>query len=122
MSNGLNRIMQIAIGIEDQALCTAFYRDQMGLKFLFEVPKMSFFDCDGLRLMLSTLEPDKANSLVYFDVEDIQDSFETLKGRGVVFDDEPHVIYETDEMTLWMAFFKDPEDNVLAIASEVKKG
>ena len=115
---GLNRIQQLAIGIEDQEVCTAFYRDKLGLKFLFQVPTMSFFDCDGLRLMLSTLGHEKANSIVYIDVTDIQDTFEPLKERGVVFDDEPHVIHETDEMT----FFKDPEENVLAIASEVKKG
>ena len=72
--------------------------------------------------MLSTLGHEKANSIVYFDVADIQSAFEVFKDRGVVFYDGPHVIHETDKMTRWMAFFKDPEDNVLAIASEVKKG
>jgi len=119
---GLNKIPQLAIGVDDLDVCTAFYRDWLGLKFLFEVPTMSFFDCDGLRLMLSTLGHERANSILYFDVADIQEAFETLKGRDVVFDDEPHVIHETDDLTLWMAFFKDPEENMLAIASEVKKG
>ena len=118
---GLNKIQQIAIGVNNLEKSTAFYRDQLGMQFLFDAGHMSFFNCNGLRFMLTTLKHNDANSLIYFDVPDIQIAFNTLKSRGVSFDDEPHTVHETDTMALWMAFFKDSEGNLLAIASEVSK-
>ncbi|MFT5370273.1 MAG: methylmalonyl-CoA/ethylmalonyl-CoA epimerase [Candidatus Latescibacterota bacterium] len=120
-SFGLTKIQQIAIGVDDLEKSTAFYRDQLGMQFLFGAGHMSFFNCDGLRFMLTTLKHNDANSLIYFDVPDIQTAFETLKNRGVSFDDEPHTVHETDTMAIWMTFFKDLEGNILAISSEVSK-
>ena len=120
-SFGLTKIQQIAIGVDDLEKATAFYRDQLGMQFLFGTNHQSFFNCNGLRLMLTTLKHNNANSLIYFDVPNIQAAFESLKDRGVSFDDEPHTVHETDTIALWMAFFKDTEGNTLAIDSEVSK-
>ena len=117
-------IGQIAIPIHDLARSTAFYRDSLGLQLLFEVDgRMSFFDCGGVRLMLSLPEAefDHRASVVYFRVSDLDAVYETLKTRGVVFRDTPHKLADMGSYELWMAFFEDAEGTVLALMSERPK-
>lgn len=122
---GLSTIGQIAVNAHDIERATAFYRDQLGMKLLFEVPpKMSFFDCAGVRLMLSL--PDKPefdhpSSPIYFQVDDIQNVVATLKQRGVQFEEEPHVVANMGSYDLWMAAFRDSENNILALQSNVAR-
>lgn len=117
---GLSTIGQIALSVRDVSRAVAFYRDVLGLRFLFEVPNMGFFDCGGIRLMLAIPEGVEGNlsSVIYFKVEDIQAAAEVLKSRGVVFDQEPHFIAKMPDHDLWMAFFRDPDKNVLALMCE----
>lgn len=99
-----------------------FYRDVLGMKFMFEVPKMAFFDCDGVRLMLAlpeTTEFDHPASVIYYKVGDIQSAHQTLMSRNVVFDAAPHIVARMPNHDLWMTFFRDPEGNLLALMSEV---
>jgi methylmalonyl-CoA/ethylmalonyl-CoA epimerase len=117
---GLSTIGQIALTVRDSARAVAFYRDVLGMKLLFEMPGMGFFDCDGIRLMLSASETGETySSIVYFKVPDIQTAYETLREREVAFDREPHVIARLPGHELWMAFFRDPDRNLLALMSEV---
>jgi predicted enzyme related to lactoylglutathione lyase len=122
---GLSTIGQIAVNAHDIKRATAFYRDKLGMKLLFEVPpKMSFFDCKGIRLMLSL--PDKpefdhASSIIYFNVEDIQLAVATLKERGVEFEEGPQFVADMGSYDLWMAAFRDSENNMLALQSNVAK-
>jgi methylmalonyl-CoA/ethylmalonyl-CoA epimerase len=92
------------------------------MRLLFEVPpKMAFFDCAGVRLMLSlpeTHEFDHPGSVLYFRVDDIAQAHATLRERGVNFVDEPHLIARMPDHELWMTFFKDSEGNTLALMSE----
>ena len=121
---GLSRIGQIAINVHDLGRATAFYRDVLGMKFLFEVPKMAFFDCGGVRLMLGlpeTAEFDHPASIIYYRVEDIESVHRTLMARDVRFEAAPHIIARMPRYDLWMAFFRDPEGNLLALMSEVTK-
>ena len=121
---GLSRIGQIAINVHDLGRATAFYRDVLGMKFLFEVPKMAFFDCGGVRLMLGlpeTAEFDHPASIIYYRVEDIESAHRTLMARNVPFEAAPHIIARMPNYDLWMAFFRDPEGNLLALMSEVTK-
>lgn len=122
---GLSKIGQIAIAVRDLERSAAFYREQLGLRFLFEVPgKMSFFDCDGTWLMLSLPEGeafDHPGSVLYFSVEDIGRAYEVLSARGVEFLSPPHRIADMGAYELWMAFFRDAERTVLALRSEVPK-
>jgi len=117
---GLSTIGQIALTVRDSARSVAFYRDVLGMKLLFEMPDMGFFDCNGIRLMLSGSETGETYStIVYFKVPDIQVAYETLRGREVAFDREPHRIARMPEHELWMAFFRDPDRNLLALMTEV---
>ena len=119
---GLGRIGQIALTVSDIGRAVAFYRDSLGMRFLFQVPNLAFFDCDGIRLMLSL--PEKAaegsSSVIYFKVADIQQAFNTLSSCGVSFEGEPHLIARMPDHELWMAFFRDPDRNLLAVMSEVR--
>lgn len=120
----LSQIRQISMRARDIARATEFYRDKLGMRFLFGVPdKMAFFDCDGIRLMLSLPEAqfDHPGSVVYFKVEDIVSAFKMLEENGVKILSPPHLIARMDTHDLWMGFFNDSEDNVLSLMSEVKK-
>ena len=118
----LAHIEQIAIPIRELARATAFYRDILGMKLLFEVPPtLAFFDCDGIRLALSTSSDpmyDPPGSIVYYRVTDIEAAHQELEGRGVEFLRGPHRIAELGDVEIWMAFFEDTEGNTLAITSE----
>jgi len=116
---GLSAIGQIGITVRDAAKSAEFYRDALGLKLLFQVSGMAFFDCGGVRLMLSPSETGETySSVVYFKVADIDEAYETLRGRGVPFEGEPHLIARMPDHELWMAFFRDPDRNLLALMSE----
>ena len=118
----LSRIGQIAVNVRDAKRAIAFYRDVLGMEYLFEVPRMGFFNCDGIRLMLAESESpdvDQSSSIVYYGVENIQQVFDTLSQSGVVFTSPPRKIATVDDHDLWMAFFKDLDDNTLGLMSEV---
>ena len=125
---GLARIGQIAMTVRDLPQAVAFYRDLLGMKFLFEAPPaLAFFDCGGVRLMLSLPEQEGSvagqqfSSVLYYTVDDIQQAAAVLIARGVVFETPPHIIARLPHADLWMGFFRDPSRNVLAIMSEVAK-
>lgn len=118
----IQKVGQVSIPVHDLSKAVAFYRDTLELPFLFEAPNMAFFECNGLRLLLSIPENDQfdhPSSTIYFQVEDIQKSFETLADRGAKVLGEPHKIAEMDGVETWMAFFQDPDENVHALMSEV---
>ncbi len=120
---GLSQIGQIAVTVHDVDRAVAFYCDTLGMKLLFQVPNMAFFDCGGVRLMLGVpSEPafDHPASILYYKVADIQTAYETLSGRGVAFADKPHLVARMPDHELWMTFFKDVEGNTLALMSEVR--
>lgn len=121
---GLSSIGQIAINVQDVERATAFYRDSLGLKFLFSAGPLVFFDADGVRLMLSRAESpehDHPGSILYFKVADIYAMHAALKERGVRFEDEPHRVADMGSYELWMAFFRDSEGNLLSIMGEIAK-
>ncbi len=119
-----SRIGQIAVVVQDLDRAVAFYRDTLGMRFLFQAPpKLAFFDCGGVRLMLDVPEEAEFNhpaSILYYKVEDIQGTWAALRGRGVEFRDEPHLVARMPDHELWMTFFRDTEGNTLALMSEVR--
>ena len=120
----LSRIGQIAIVVKDVEQATAFYRDTLGMRFLFAFPGLAFFDCDGVRLMLTKPESkefDHPSSVLYFRVADINAAHETLRSRNVDFIDAPHIVARMPDYDLWMAFFRDPDANIFALMAEVAK-
>jgi len=122
---GLGAIGQIALRAHDLDRAVAFYRDTLGMRFLFTAPPgLAFFDCGGIRLMLSRPEQpelDHPGSVIYYKVPDIQHARDTLVGRGVAFESEPHLIARLPDHDLWMGFFRDSEGNPLALMSEVRR-
>src|SRR4029077_17216492 len=121
---GISRIGQIAINVHDLKRATAFYRDTLGLRLLFTAGKLAFFDCGGVRLMLDTPEKpefDHPSSILYFAIKDIKAAYQQMVPQGVRFEDEPHVIARMPDHDLWMTFFRDSEQNLLALMSEVAR-
>ncbi len=120
---GITRLGQIAINAHDVERAAAFYQDVLGLKLLFKAPPgLAFFDCGGVRLMLNRAEKpefDHPSSILYFAVPDIQAAYAKMKESGVRFEDEPHEIAKMPTHDLWMTFFRDSEENLLALMSEV---
>jgi methylmalonyl-CoA/ethylmalonyl-CoA epimerase len=122
-ATGLQRIHQISIRTTDTGRAVAFYRDALGLKLLFQAPpQLAFFDCGGVRLMLSPAEPefDHQGSVIYFAVDDINATHAALTAAGVKFRSEPHMIAKLPDREVWLADFLDSEGNVLALMSEPK--
>ena len=119
---GLSRIGQISMNAHDFDRAVAFYRDTLGLRFLFTAPPhLAFFDCDGVRLLLDMPEDkefDRPGSILYFAVDDIHAMHKTLVSRGVAFRREPHLIARLPDREVWMAFFNDTEGNTLALMAE----
>lgn len=117
----LSRIGQIAIVVKDVERATAYYRDVLGMRFLFAYPGLAFFDCDGVRIMLSRAESkefDHPASTLYFKVPEIRAAYESLRARDVAFIDEPHIVARMPDYDLWMAFFRDLDGNTFAIMAE----
>jgi len=115
-----SRIGQIAIVCKDVARARDFYRDALGLRHLFDAgPNLSFFDCGGTRLMLSTQEGEPTGtSVLYYLVPDIDAAKRDLVAKGVKFIDEPHMIAKMPDHELWLGEFRDSEGNVLALMEE----
>jgi methylmalonyl-CoA/ethylmalonyl-CoA epimerase len=113
----------VALTVHDIPRATAFYRDTLGMAFLFQAPGLAFFQAGEVRLMLGLPETDsqKFSSIVYFRVEDIESAYRELKGRGVEFTHEPRLIHRGQTTDLWLATFFDPDRNALALMSEVPR-
>lgn len=121
---GLAQIGQIALPVSEIGRAVTFYRDTLGMKFLFQFGNLAFFDNGGVRLMLDVPEKPEFkhhSSVIYYKVPDIQAAYETLTSRGVPFEGKPHMIAKMPDHDLWMAFFRDPDQNMLALMSEVRQ-
>lgn len=117
----LSEIGQIALTVHDLEEATAFYRDVLGIPFLFEVPGMTFFQCGDIRLMLGETdseEPSAGTSILYYRVDDINSAHATLKKRGVEFVQDPVLVHTAEDHELWLAFFSDLDGNTLALMCE----
>jgi methylmalonyl-CoA/ethylmalonyl-CoA epimerase len=113
---------QIGINVHDLKRATEFYRDTLGMHLLYEFPGLAFFDCGGVRLMLSKAEKpefDHPASIIYYRVGDIQQTARALTDRGVVLEHEPSVIAKMADHDLWMCFIRDTEGNFIGLMSEV---
>ncbi len=120
------RIAQFLIPVDDLDRGITFYRDTLGIPFLFQAPpQMAFFSCGGIRLLVGVLPPGgkvQRGSAVYFQVPDIRAVFDSLKEKGVRFAAEPHLVNRSGNSELWLAEFSDPDGNQLALMSEVPAG
>ena len=116
-------VAQVMIPIEDFDRGTAFYRDTLGIPFLFAAPpQMAFFQCGSVRLLVGVMpagQQAQRGSAIYFQVPDIQAVFASIKANGVAFTADPHLVNRSSKSELWLAEFKDPDGNQLALMAEV---
>jgi methylmalonyl-CoA/ethylmalonyl-CoA epimerase len=119
----ISSIGQISVRITDIDRAVAFYRDQLGLTFLFQFPGIAFFKCGEVRLYLTNPEnPEFAGtSIIYFRVGSIAAAHAALVEKGVTFVEPPRKIHADDRHELWLASFRDPDGNTLALMSEVPR-
>ena len=116
-------IGQLLIPVDDFERGVAFYRDVLGLKFLFAAPpQMAFFLCGTIRLLVGVTpagQSPQRGSAIYFQVKDIHGVHASLRNAAVNFTAEPHVVNRGPKSELWLAEFTDPDGNQLALMSEV---
>ena len=124
---GIQGVGQIAVNVKDVDRAVGFYRDVLGMPFLFRIPGAAFFQCGATRLMLGTAEKpefDHPASVLYYRVADIRASFDALVAAGARVESEggePHLLAPMPDHDLWMAFLRDSEDNLFALMSEVPR-
>ncbi len=122
MSDKLSTIGQIAITVSDVEKALTFYRDALGLEFLFSAgPELAFLNADGIRIMLST--PQGAgtvggNSILYFKVSDIESVHSAVLGRGAVSERAPQLAAKMPDHDLWTGFLRDPDGNLVGLMEE----
>ena len=121
---GITGLGQISIVVHDTPRATAFYRDVLGLPLLFTAGNMAFFDCGGVRLMLgpaSSPELDHPSSILYFRVPDIHSAHRRLVEAGAKIVAPPRLIAPMKDYDLWMVGFRDSEENIMQLMSEVPR-
>ena len=115
-------IGQLLIPVDDLDRAVPFYRDVLGLQFLFSAtPQMAFFQCGDVRLLVGVPPAGRAaqrGSTIFFQVADIGSVFASLNGKGVKFMAAPHIVHRTPDSELWLAEFTDPDGNQLALMSQ----
>ncbi len=121
----LSRIKQIALPVNSIEKAKAFYKDVLGLRHLFDAPPaLSFFDCDGVRLMLAGPEAqgkdgDTQHAVLFYDVSDIKTAYAQIKAAGAPSLAEPHVIARMNGRAVWIAELSDGQGNNVSLMSEV---
>ena len=122
MAPSLRSIGQVSIRVHDVGRAVAFYRDVLGLEFLFDTGPLAFLMCGDVRIMLTKPESpefDHPSSTLYFRVDDIHATRAELAERGAEFDDDPHLIARMPDHELWMTFFRDPDRNLHGLMAEI---
>jgi methylmalonyl-CoA/ethylmalonyl-CoA epimerase len=119
----LEEITQIALTVQNLEEAKLFYRDSLGMRFLFDAGAMAFFQCGQIRLMIGTSDKPSPSSgtIVYFRVPDLPSAFSALRARNVTFVQEPHLVARMKSHDLWLAFLKDPSGNPIGLMSEVAR-
>jgi predicted enzyme related to lactoylglutathione lyase len=118
----LSEIRQIAITVSDVSTALPFYRDVLGLTFLFSPsPNLAFLEAGSVRIMLST--PQGAgtvghNSIIYFKVTDIVPVHAEILGRGASNERDPQLAAKLPEHELWISFVRDPDGNLIGLMEE----
>lgn len=118
----LSEIRQIGVTVSDVGTALPFYRDVLGLTFLFgPAPTLAFLAAGGVRIMLST--PQGAgtvghNSLLYFKVTDIASTHAAIIARGARNERHPQLTAKMPDHELWTAFVRDPDGNLIGLMEE----
>lgn len=118
----LSEIRQIAITVSDVGAALPFYRDVLGLTFLFSpAPTLAFLAAGCVRIMLST--PQGAgkvggNSILYFTATDIAATHAAIVERGAKNEHAPQLAAKMPDHELWTGFVRDPDGNLIGLMEE----
>lgn len=118
----IDRIAQVSIPTRDLPRAISFYRDVLGLPFLFEAPpNLAFFDCGGVRVLLGEGQTAAPNSgtIIYFHAPDIRVAVDRIGTGGGTIEREPVLIARLADRDVWLAVFRDPDGNTLELMSEI---
>ena len=119
----IKRVGQIAIAVSDISRSIEFYREKLGLTLLFEAgPNLVFFRCGDTRLMITTLqgeERDHHTSVIYYQVDNIHEAFESIKANDIPIVREPQMTAKMEDHELWIGFIRDPDENLIGIMAEM---
>ena len=122
----MNQIGQIAIAVGNTDRSEAFYEQALGLKKLYRYGDLAFFDCAGVRLMLSPTENNEpvvpGQGAIYFRVADLVLATKALRDKGITIESEPHLTAPMPDHDLWMAFIRDPDGHLIGPMMEAPKG
>lgn len=122
MNTSLGDIGQIAITVSDVSVALAYYRDVLGLKFLFSPgPNLAFLAAGSVRIMLATPQgagTPGANSILYFQVKDIEAVHAAIVARGSASERPPQLTARMPDHELWIGFLRDPDGNLVGIMEE----
>ncbi len=118
----LKKVGQIAVRVKDVARAAAFYRDTLGMKLQLQQPNLAVLDCGGVTIFLTP--PENAveaghNSIIYFEVDDIQQTAKSLAARGVTIVEKPNEVGKLGTVSVWIAIFRDSEENLMGLRSMV---
>ncbi|GGX09615.1 VOC family protein [Undibacterium macrobrachii] len=122
MEHKVSDIGQIAITVSDVSQALVFYRDVLGLEFLFSpAPTLAFLRAGSVRIMLSTPQgagPVGANSVLYFKVNQIENVFNAIVQRGAQVERPPQLAAQMPDHALWIGFVRDPDGNLVGVMEE----
>jgi len=122
MTSGITELGQLAVTVENVKESLHFYKDVLGLDFLFSPSEnLAFLQCGPTRIMLST--PQGAgevgkNSIPYFKVSGIETFYNNAITQGAVKEREPQLAAQMPDHELWIGFLKDPDGNLVGIMEE----
>lgn len=125
MTAGAGRLAQVALPVRDLARATTFYRDVLGLPFLFEAPPgLSFFQAGDVRLMLTVGDADaeaSASPLLYYETADLDAAWAALAAAEAECVSPPHRVAQLERHDLWMCFARDSEGTLFGLMREVPR-
>jgi len=108
MSELHGHIGQIALTVSDVNNALRFYRDILGLPFLFQPsPDLAFLQAGE-------------NSVLYFTVTDISATYAKLVANGATAERPPVLAAKMPDHQLWLGFIRDFDGNLLGLMEEIR--
>jgi predicted enzyme related to lactoylglutathione lyase len=122
MDMNVSAIGQVAITVSDVDKALTFYRDILGLQFLFAPgSELAFLKAGDVRIMLSTPQGAGkvgANSILYFKALDIEKTHTAMVERGATNERAPQLAAKMPDHELWLSFLRDPDGNLVGLMEE----
>lgn len=118
----LYEIGQIAVTVSDVSAALGFYRDVLGLTFLFRPgPNLAFLMAGSVRIMLTTPQGAGSvghNSILYFKATDIETAHAAFVAGGATNERAPQLAAKMPDHELWIGFLRDPDGNIVGLMEE----